>query len=71
MQAPRFTPKDAEDIITIAQEAPIPGGMRQAKARSDLFQRFQAWAESKFNEEFRDRVSQETPAGQSEGRTPC
>lgn len=35
-----FTKSDAESLITIAQEAPIPGGARQAQLRSELYQRF-------------------------------
>lgn len=36
----QFTQADAESLISIAQDAPIPGGARQAAARSDLYQRF-------------------------------
>lgn len=35
-----FTKEDAESLISVAQDAPIPGGARQAAARADLYQRF-------------------------------
>lgn len=38
-----FTKQDALDLITIAQEAPIPGGARQAVARQEHYQRFLTW----------------------------
>lgn len=35
-----FSKADAESLISIAQDAPIPGGARQAALRSELYQRF-------------------------------
>lgn len=41
-----FSKQDAVELIAIAQEAPIPGGARQAVARQELYQRFANWYEA-------------------------
>ena len=60
-----FTRQDAEALISIAQDAPIPGGARMAVARSELYQRFLKWYEqvSKAAPAPKQRKArQETPA---------
>lgn len=40
-----FSASDANALVQIAQEAPIPGGARMAQARAELYQRFLKWYE--------------------------
>lgn len=40
-----FTRQDVDSLISIAQDAPIPGGARMAVARQELYQRFLKWFE--------------------------
>lgn len=60
--SPLFTSADVEQIIAVAQEAPLKN-MKAASALSNTLQRFQIWAQAQFEHVC---TQPEVPAGTPE-----